>query len=80
MRTSTKNFLVATTLLAFVSGVYTYTIRQMSTDDLEEIQREIDILKATERAADAAAAKYSPPAQAADLQPFKKPVQDGERS
>ena len=49
-------------------------------DDLEEIQREIDILKATERVADAAAAKYSPPAQAADLQPFKKPVQDGERS
>lgn len=31
MRTSTKNFLVASTLLAFVSGVYTYTIRQMST-------------------------------------------------
>jgi hypothetical protein len=37
-------------------------------DDLEDIQREIDILKATERAADVAAMKYSGPDQAAEFQ------------
>ena len=52
----------------------------MAQDDLELIQQEIDILKATEKAADAAAAKYSPPAQAADIQPAKHDAGDEERS